>query len=504
MANIFRINEKLDNFSPNYLATICRIGLLKDIPNADKLKMTSVNGHDIIVSSDYKEGDVIVYFPCECAISEKYLSKNNLYEIGECDRNSNFESVALLREQAHECQKKGDKEGADKFMALAKKDCGFFNKYGRVRILKLRGEYSDGFVAGIESLIIAFPELADINWDEYIDTQFNTINDETLCWKFVPPIKESARPTGQGMHNKLQRRLAKRFDRLISEHFQFHFDSIMLVEHVHQLSPDDIVNVSVKVHGTSTINAMIPCNRKLSWWEKIKKFFGAKVEATEYDLIYSSRKVIKNRYLNKDAHDFYGVDIWGCVARDFGPYIPKGMTVYGEIVGYLEGTNTMIQKQHDYGCKPGCWKFMPYRITTEIPDDTTTEVKRREWNVDEVDKWTHDLVEAHPELEEKILFLEIVYHGRLGDMYPDLDTEQHWHENFLDRLKNDKDWLLMEQDEPLCHNKVPREGYVIRIDNDKFPRAWKIKSKRHYEFEGKQHDKGEVDIEEAGGVEVEQ
>ena len=499
----FSINEKLDNYSPNYLATICRIGELRPIANADKLKMTTVNGHDIIVSSDYKEGDVVVYFPCETAISEKYLSANNLYEIGECDRNKNHEHVTFLKEKAREANAKGDKEAAEQFMAMAKKDCGFFNKYGRVRILKLRGEYSDGFVAGVESLVNAFPELKDFNWDDVMDTQFNSIDDEVLCWKFVPPIRENNHVgKGQGQYRKLQKKLV-RFDRLISEHFHFHFDTIQLKEHMSDLSPDDIVSVSVKIHGTSTIDAMILCNRKLSWWEKVKKFFGAHVETTEYDLIYSSRKVIKNRYINKDAHDFYDVDIWGCVARDFGPYIPKGMTVYGEIVGYLEGSNKMIQDQHDYGCLPGSWKFMPYRITTEIPDDTTTEVRRKEWNVTDVDAWTRELVKTHPELEPKVLNLNIVYHGRLGDMYPDIDESNHWHENFLARLKSDKEWLLMEQDEPMCRNKVPREGYVFRIDDDKFPRAWKIKSMRHFEFEGKQHDKGKVDIEEAGGVELE-
>ena len=54
----------------------------------------------------------------------------------------------------------------------------------------------------------------------------------------------------------------------------------------------------------------------------------------------------------------------------------------------------------------------------------------------------------------------------------------------------------MEEDEPLCKNKVPREGIVVRIDGDKFARAWKLKTMRHYGKEAEQHDKGEVDMEE--------
>ena len=94
------------------------------------------------------------------------------------------------------------------------------------------------------------------------------------------------------------------------------------------------------------------------------------------------------------------------------------------------------------------------------------------------------------------MFLTILYHGRFGDLYPDLDESQHWHENVLARMKADRKDFLMEEDEPLCKNKVPREGIVVRIDGDKFARAWKLKTMRHYGKEAEQHDKGEVDMEE--------
>ena len=63
-------------------------------------------------------------------------------------------------------------------------------------------------------------------------------------------------------------------------------------------------------------------------------------------------------------------------------------------------------------------------------------------------------------------------------------------------MKDDKNMLGMELDEPLCKNKVPREGVVIRIEGDRFKRAWKLKCKRHYECEAKAHDNDEIDIEE--------
>jgi hypothetical protein len=54
----------------------------------------------------------------------------------------------------------------------------------------------------------------------------------------------------------------------------------------------------------------------------------------------------------------------------------------------------------------------------------------------------------------------------------------------------------MEEDEPMCKNKVPREGIVIRKVGDMHARAWKLKTLRHYGKEAEAHDKGEVDMEE--------
>ena len=94
------------------------------------------------------------------------------------------------------------------------------------------------------------------------------------------------------------------------------------------------------------------------------------------------------------------------------PYIEEGMTVYGEIVGYVQGTDKFIQKGHDYGCTRGEWKFMPYRITT-----TSSDNRKYEWNVFEVDEWTRKLVKEQPELGKNVMFLEVLYHGKFADLY---------------------------------------------------------------------------------------
>lgn len=479
--------------NPNYLASIQKIESVEPIEGADRLVKTVISGYDMVISKDMVPGTTVVYFPVECAISEKYLSANNLYESSEFFRNANHESVIPFAEAAEKAKLECDKEEFDKNWAEVKANCGFFGKTGRVRILKLRGQYSQGFIARVDTLVTAFPELKGFNFEAHIGEQFNCVGENEICWKYIPPKKEIPEHLSgnQKMWKKRMKHL-KRFNRLIDGQFEFHYSTQMLAEHISEIKPDDVVSISVKVHGTSAIFANVLTKRKLNTWEKVKKFFGIKVKEIEYGNIYSSRSVIKNQYINPNAQSFYSSDIWGCVNKVFFPYIKEGMTVYGEIAGYLEGTQQMIQKNHDYGCKPGQWKFMPYRIT-----ETDELGNKKEWNLDEVDAWTHALVSEHPELEDKVLFLNILYHGKMRDLYPELDIENHWHQNLLAKLKVDTEHFGMELNEPMCKNKVPREGIVIRIDNDKFARAWKLKTAAHYSRECKQHDDGEVDMEEA-------
>ena len=53
----------------------------------------------------------------------------------------------------------------------------------------------------------------------------------------------------------------------------------------------------------------------------------------------------------------------------------------------------------------------------------------------------------------------------------------------------------MEMNEPLCRNKVPREGIVIRKNDDKIPEAFKLKCVKFLTRESKLIDNGDVDIE---------
>lgn len=238
--------------NPNYLATICRIGEIFPIEGADKLVKTVVNGYDIVIGKDHKEGEIVVYFPVESAINEMYLSKNNLFERSEFERNANADSVKEYLVELEQADENGDTQAAEELSAKIKSMCGFFTKNGRVRILKLRGQYSQGFIAGVDSLVNYDETLKDTDWESLVGTQFNYIDDKEFCWKYIPPISGRGHQNHHGGNQSIWKKRMKKirkFNRLVDGQFVFHYDTKMLAEHINEFKPDDNVSVTVKVHG---------------------------------------------------------------------------------------------------------------------------------------------------------------------------------------------------------------------------------------------------------------
>ena len=130
---------KSSDFLQEYCATVVRIGAITPVEGSDFLGSTLVNGFSIIVRKDMiSEGDVMIYCPIETQLNSDFLSANNLYEFSLRHMNSNYKAVEATIEQ----------DGLE----VAKRMVGFFNKYGRVRILKLRGQASMGFLVNPENI----------------------------------------------------------------------------------------------------------------------------------------------------------------------------------------------------------------------------------------------------------------------------------------------------------------------------------------------------------------
>lgn len=377
---------------------------------------------------------------------------------------------------------------------------GFFNKTGRVRSIRLGGVASKGYLFTLEELAKYNPKVKDINLEEYLGQDFDTVDGELFVKAYVPFVPEKRTKTSSA--EKRNKKIV-RFDRMIEGEFSFNYDSLLLPKNIHKIKPTDSVAITVKIHGTSFVCGKVHvktpiklpfmrrmCNKFIDLTGLFKKYRTIDYKV-EYGNVTSSRNVIKNKYINKDVTDgYYSVDVWSEYGELIYPYLSEGMTLYGEIFGYLTNSTKMIQKQYDYGCEVGTNKLMPYRITTSLPDGG-----KYEWNVEEVKEWTEKLIKEHPEIADRIHVIDLLYNGTLADLYPTLSLTEHWNENVLEELRNDKKHFGMEKDEPLCENKVVREGLCIRINDDETNENFKLKCQKFYDREKKLMDEGEVDIE---------
>ena len=574
MANKKEIFTKSDGFKSEYSCAVVRVGELTPIEGSDFLAKTDIFGTQIVVRKDQvKTGDIMIYAANETQLNEKFLSVNNLFEIGERDRNANADEVNAIMKEYEPIKKKADdlkkeaknvkssmesmkkrsdkcdkeikkrekeieslnalpeltdeqkaridilnseieekkkigqdaleramskttvytnlKKEAEDLIASgkhivdeAKKHCGFFNKYGRVRCLTLKGCPSFGVLFAPADLIKFDSTITNEDVESFVGEEFDTVNGELFVQVFVPPMpKENIR----GNKNKKAMKRLEQFDRMIDGEFFFHYQTSQFNKDIVYFKPEDVVDISLKLHGTSLCSGKLHVKTKKSpfWllhgWNKIVEalHLPKSLKTVDYNIeygpVYASRTVIKNQYLNKEVGSgYYKTDIWSEYGDILYPYTEEGMTLYGEICGFLSGSDSPIQKLYDYGCEKGENFVMLYRITT-----TNEDGSKHEWEVPEVLEWTKKLIErmkeAGDENWKRIHPIDLIYHGTLEDLYPDIDTETHWHDTLLKRMKNDKEHFGMEENEPLCKNEVPREGLVIRKANDTILRASKLK-----------------------------
>lgn len=518
MGNIFGKSEK---FKQEYCCSIVRIGELAPVENSDNLVKTIINGRTIISNKkDIRTGDVMFYADNETQLKAMFLQVNNQFRDYRLNINhKEIEACKASIESARKDIEKIEKDSADpkegndmgaflcvptveRLQAIIesnekriKEGTGFFEDNGRVRMIRLRGSYSMGYVFPKSAMEALYPEIRDINLDDYVGEQFDTVCGTLFVKAYVPKIKSYT--TGKGHANK---RL-KSYDKLIEGEFMFHYDTAPLHKVMDRFEPEQTVVISRKIHGTSAIFANVKVRvphtirTGIGLLDRfLNKVVPERLRGTDvtYDHLYSSRRVILNRYMNDkpETADAAWRAEWN---ERFAKYVPEGWTMYGELVGYYTGTSKGVQSNYDYGCDEGTSKLMVYRITKTGDDGSKTELE-----VDEVQNFMKVLINTSPELEPHIMLLDIVYRGRFCDLYPEIPTDDvaKWREYTLERMKSDERFH-MEKDEPLCRNKVPAEGVVLRIVGDPLKEAFKLKCEKFLDREAKLIDKGEVDAEMA-------
>lgn len=440
-----------DKANRNYLAKVVRLENIRKHSNADRLQVVSIDGNNAITSLHAKDGMLYVYFPLECAINKDYLSYSNSFE----DKTLNKDTSVK----------------------------GYFSKKGRVRAQSFRGEKSEGYIVPVEDISDWLQESQSLEYtfsDKDVNVEFDLVEGVKICEKYIN--YDALRQLKQ--QSKKEGKKAKE-SRLIESQFSFHIDTPQLKKFVHNIQPDDYIQITRKIHGTSVVLSNILCVKPLNFFEKLLKKLGVSIVDSHYDLVYSSRKVVKNGYLDpKEANynHYYSSDVWGDCARKYEACLKNGITLYGEIVGYTKD-GTSIQKGYDYDCQPGQFDFYVYRATITSTNGDVYEMSPKQME----HYCNHYGIKTVPEL----------YYGKAKELY-NIPTNDHWHEKFLKNLCE----YFLEQKCDMCSNDVPDEGICLRVDKPLQIDVYKLKSFAFLERETKLLDKGDVDMETQESEEV--
>jgi len=431
----------------NYCATVVKIHSTHVLPRCDNLHGTVIFGNPVIIEKSVVPGHIGLYFPAETQLGQEFSSANNLYRHKEL--NADTERIGMLENNA------------------------------RIRTIKLRGNQSCGLFIGMDSL-----NFLNIDTNELsVGDSFDKIGKTVICQKYVVRSRHKDRLPG----TKKQRRSVKR-SKLVGGQFRFHQDTAQLGKNAYKIDPEEMIDISYKLHGTSVVISKVLCKKPINWFERFLRWCRVNIVDTVYDNVYSSKKVIKNDDMSTSdfinplgRQHFYSDDIWGMANQRIKELLVDGMSIYAEIVGFLPNGES-IQKDYDYGCKPCTFEVYIYRITL-----TNVSGYVFEFSSQQVQQWCAEHgVKAVPRL----------YYGKATDLVRseysgECSRIQSFEEDILSVLRN----KYLERDCIMCKNKVPTEGIVVRRDSTWFE-AYKLKSFRFLERETKMLDKGDINIED--------
>ena len=302
--------------SENYSATVVEIKTIVPLANCDNLVAIPIFGFQAIVGKDAKIGDIGIFFPAETQLSEDFVSENSLYRHAELNND--------------------------------KKKKGYFENNRRVKAVKFRGNVSNGFFIGLESL-----KWTGINTDLLsIGDTFDVLNGKQICKKYEVFQRTSRNTASQ---------VKKAFKRVDAIFMPEHFDTTNYLRFSDAINDEQEIIVTQKVHGTSIRVGNTIVKRKLGLHEKIAEKLGVKVKTHDFDYIYGSRKVIKDAN-NPYQNHFYEVDLWSLEGQKLVGMLPENYIVYGELIGYTPDGKE-IQKDYTYNIPRGRCELYIYRVS---------------------------------------------------------------------------------------------------------------------------------------------
>jgi hypothetical protein len=422
-------------------AFIAKIDRVEDIPGADRIHLAYVLGERVVVAKHWGVGHVGLFFPPDLQLSEQFCHVNNLNRDGQLNLNPDVK--------------------------------GFFESSRRVRVQPFLKVRSEGFFCELSAVAYTGVDLDSLKLGE----QFDTLNGVQVCQKYISPATRAA---GKGSQSK-----ARKAD--LTPHFAKHMDTEQFKYNAHRIPVGALLSFHAKVHGTSARMAYTKCLQVLPKWKQMVNKVLPVFPEWKWDYVVGTRNVVLD---SPDKVGHHGKEQYRYdVLEMLKPHLEKGMTVYGEIAGYANGTPIMGAHSTDglkdkafaakygktivysYGCKQTEFRFHLYRITVTNEDGAVTEFSAKQ-----VEQWAADrgllaTTEVSPQL---------VYNGATEALC-----------TFVEALTERQDKLTEDWIDP----SHIAEGIIVRVDTGtRQPMFLKSKSYAFRVLEGIESEKT-VDLE---------
>lgn len=276
-----------------YCGYVVKIEHLRPHTNADRLQIATVFGNDVVVGLDTKIGQMMIYFPTDGQLSPEYCAFNDL--VRRKDENGNPAGGYLDPDKRN------------------------------IKAIRLRGEKSDGILMPLTS-VANWTSISDLK----VGDQITTLGGVEICRKYIPRRVSGGVFVGSG-HKKAKANFAPTFYE--------HVDTAQLAYNLGQFKPGDIVELTLKMHGTSGRTGYLLINKQMkrTILDKILRRPGKQYK--EYDYVTGTRRVVLD---SKHDGGFYEDNNFRiAMAAKFDGKLRKGEVVYYEIVGFVNA-NTPI------------------------------------------------------------------------------------------------------------------------------------------------------------------
>jgi hypothetical protein len=417
----------------NYAAVVVAVHTIVDLEGLDNLVAVPAVGHQALTTRGIQAGELRVAFTAETQLSEDFCYHNSLYR--------------------------------DETLNADPEEKGYLEKNRRVRALKLRGHTSNALLMPVQSLAYTgFPVGSFTEGDT-----FDTLNGHEVCRKYEIPVR----------HHQQKSKIEKAFKRVDHKLFPEHLETDQYWRNKHLLKAGREVVITQKLHGTSWRGGNVPVRRRLRWYERFAKLLGLQIPEYEYDVVFGSRKVIKDPN-NPNQQHYYKSDLWTEYGDKIAELIPEGFILYGELVGWVPGSDGVpMQKGYTYHLGEGEAELYIYRVShintqghlSDLSWDGVKEFCRARGL-----KWVPEL-DRFPAWE-----------------HMDTQVEQYLDTRYYDHHQDFPQGLFREQPLELSDPKSVDEGICIRQEG-LVPLVLKAKSPEFLRHETRLLDKGEADLE---------